>query len=118
MKIEVKEAVEIYEKLHKEATKNVVASGVEHLSFELCDWHVMDNPHNMARDLHITYRLNSYDKTLTVRYDELSLHARGENNMVKVGRMVADKIREKLAEHVAAEMGNSVFRGCATQLIR
>lgn len=105
------DTVMLYESLRKEAVKNVIKTGVEHLSFDLCEWRVEECPETRSKNIIITITINNQRKVMKVRFDQLEIHARDEPNKIKAGRIISERIRVEIANFVAGELGSFVCRG-------
>lgn len=113
--------IEIYERLREKAEKNVRATGLDTLSFELSEWRIVDNPANRCKDVIISVCVNARRREFTIRFDELAHgmpYISHEGEAIKAGRQIAARLREKIADHIAEHMAEDVFRGCAHQLVR
>ncbi len=115
----VKDTVKIYEGLRKAAEKNVLATGVENLSYNICEYRIVDNPAHQSKDIIVSVDICGKRETLTIRFDTIQLHCNGnEDNTIRMGREIAEKISERVAQFVGERMGESLFRSCAASLVR
>lgn len=116
---QIDNAVVLYERLREKAENNVVATGVESLSFDLCEWRIKDNPCHNSKDILVTVDVSGERETFTIRFDAIKLLCdRFETNTIKKSRELSEHIRAKVAEHIAGRIGDRIFQECATALVR
>jgi hypothetical protein len=118
--MEVEKAIEIYERLRVQAQKNVASSSVEHLSMDLCECLVVNNPDNRSQDIVITISVNGVRKTFTVpvynlRTSEI-IFGNSRERIVFI-REISKLLRQKIAEQVAELMSDDLFKTVVKQII-